>query len=326
MRLDLLVCFQHNYAMCCGVMIKSLLYNNQSTDICVHAIIDPDVTDLDISNIQTVAEGHKKKCEFKFYRVDNSIISELPQSSNERFDRSVYYRLFASSILADDIEKVLYLDCDIIVTGSVERLWNYDLNKAIAGVVNQTQDFSIFNRLGYPSEKGYMNSGVLLINLKYWRDYHIESQVREYIWSNPTIIYNPDQDTINAVLCDNHIDLPLIYNVQSGFLYKKEYLKFNYWGVKVQLDEAINNPVVIHYTGWDKPWMKTCFHPYKDLFTKYKTMTIWNNCKSTRFPFGYIFKNQIKRLLSFVGIIDYTELRYMYKEFRNNEDLRNRNA
>lgn len=319
MKIDILVCFQHNFVMPCGVMIKSLLYNNQDSEICIHAIIDPDVTDLDIRNIQTVAEDYNNECVVKFYKIDDDIIDILPPSSNKRFDRSVYYRLFAPSILPDDIEKVLYLDCDIIVMGSLEPLWDLNFTNAIAAVMNQTQDVSTLNRLGLTAETDYYNSGVLLISLKYWRTFHVEEQMINYIGTHSSCILNPDQDTINVVLRGNIVKLPIKYNLQSGFLYKTDYLKIDYLRIKDELDEAIKKPVMIHYTGWDKPWMKKCYHPFKSNFIYFKNSTPWKSDEQIDYPFLYKIKKIIKQLLAVFSLsdfIDYGKL-YRYENFRN---------
>ena len=299
--------------MPCGVMIKSLLINNLNNDICIHALIDPDVTDLDMTNIQSVAEGYNN-CKFNFYKVGVDIIQHLPRSTNKRFDRSVYYRLFASSILNDDIDKVIYLDCDIIVLGSLEPIWNIKLYDAIAAIINQTQDVSIYNRLNLSTENDYYNSGVLLINLKYWRTYHVEEQIIEYIGTHSSCILNPDQDTINVVLRGNIVRLPLKYNLQSGFLYKTEFLKVNYNRIEEELNEAINKPVVIHYTGWDKPWMKNCYHPFKREFLHYKGCTLWRDAELSDFSIVYKIKQTVKQCLSAISLSNYVNYSELYRK------------
>ena len=214
--MDVLVCFQHNFVMACGVMLKSLL-DHCTIPLHLHAIIDPDVTEEDISKIKRVDRGYGERWFAHFYRFDDNIIRMLPQSKNKRFDRSVYFRLFAVSILPSNIDKVLYLDCDTLIVDDISPLFEIKLTGGIGAVLNQSQREEYFKRLQLPMEQGYFNSGVLLLNLKWWRLNDIETKFLRIIDENNILLKNPDQDILNIVFAQTRLLLPLRYNLQSTF-------------------------------------------------------------------------------------------------------------
>lgn len=112
-----------------------------------------------------------------------------------------YYRLFISDILPSDIDKVLWLDCDIIVAGDLKELWNEGISDSAVGVVPdfENNNVRVMNRLKYDAAYGYFNAGVLLINLKYWRRENIIPIFTNYISDHYENLYYHDQDVLNYV-------------------------------------------------------------------------------------------------------------------------------
>lgn len=308
--MDVLVCFQHNFVIPCGVMIKSLL-DHHPNGISIHAVTDPDVTSHDKERICSVVNEYEKSS-ITFYDVDPFILLQLPRAKNKRFDRSVFYRLFLTSILPSTVTKVLYLDSDTLVVGDLSHLFNLGLGVGIAAVLNQSQNSEYFQRLNITKSQYYFNSGVLLINLEWWRTHEIEKKIIGYIKENAAILKNPDQDVLNYFFTQSRIILPLKYNVQSAFFYKEKYIELDE-KMKDEVKKAIINPVIIHFTGWDKPWMRTCSHPYKDEFLRYKSQTIWALDALASFPLSYLVKTKIKVFLASMGICEYTAFSKLYK-------------
>lgn len=108
--------------------------------------------------------------------------------------------------------------------------------------------------------------GVLLINLKYWREHHVEEALREFYQKYPErIVYN-DQDLLNAVLYDKKVMVSLRWNVQ-GMFYKRKLVLGKHYEAE-HLDAALH-PYVVHYTSRHKPWHLYCVHPYKEECREY---------------------------------------------------------
>lgn len=277
MKMNILIGFEHNYLMPYGVMLQSLIENNQGTPIHVYAIIGNNVTAQDKEQLTSIVCQNKEN-KIEYFNFITKDISDFPIQTWTHFRESCYYRLFAPSVLPKDVEKILYLDGDMVVCHDLKELWKTDISKyAVAGVMNQTEDVMCYNRLHYPLRKRYINNGVLLINLDFWRKNHLEDRFVDVILNHPEMIVMADQDVLNHVVQDSKIMLPLKYNVQEKFYYKLDHMTFDYWERKEEIEEAIHTPWIIHYAGNIKPWMANCIHPLKGVFFEYRKNTIWRN-------------------------------------------------
>ena len=270
MKMHILACTDHRFVIPTGVMIRSVCVNNKNIDIVFHVIVDDSVSYKDKSKISKVLGFNHK---IHYYNVNVSSLNiKLPVVA-ERFPVSIYYRLLMTRFLPQSIDKILYMDADIIVRGRLDDLWKINLNgKAFGAVLNQSNANNYWERLNYDKNLGYINSGVLLVNLKYWREAHVTERFLKYIKDNSNVLIYPDQDVLNSVLKGERILLHERYNLQEAFLKKK----WNDMAVKnsKQMEEAIDNPCVVHYTGI-KPWQLGCNHPLKKLYYFYKEQTSW---------------------------------------------------
>lgn len=295
--MEILIGFEHNYVMPYGVMLQSLVCNNKQTKIHVHAIIGDNVTEEDKKALRNILGEQNQIC---FYKFDVKEITNFPIQTWTHFRESCYYRLYAASILPISIEKILYLDGDMIVRHNLEDLWKTDVSSfAVAGTMNQTEDVKWHNRLHYSVSKGYVNNGVLLINLKYWREHELEKSVSQFILKESERIIMADQDVLNYIIQDKKLMLPLKYNVQENFFYQLKYMTFDYWSRKKEVDFAIQDPWILHYTGQIKPWMAECLHPMKEEFFVYQRQTPWRDfplvVKKQKISIKTRLKNIVKR-------------------------------
>lgn len=128
---------------------------------------------------------------------------------------SAYARLFISEMLDKNIDKILYLDCDIIVNQSVYDLWNMDIKEYYIGAVQDAVNDNTKNSVGIESGQPYYNSGVLLINLKKWREDNISEKFLQFIEKHHGKVVHHDQGVINGVLKSKIYKLPLKYNVMT---------------------------------------------------------------------------------------------------------------
>lgn len=276
--MNIVACASDNYTMQCGVMFYSVCHNNLNEEICFYLIMDSQFSDKHKDDIrQTVSAFPNKRVEF--VQVTEEQIDSFLQFENPYYTRHVFYRLLMAVLLPRTVDKALYMDCDIIVRHSLNQLFEFDITNYAVGCVHDTQEGRIeqFNRLGYPYEKGYFNSGVLLANLDYWRKKNVTKRFSEFISINADKIVMPDQDVLNYVLQDEKIFLPFTYNLQSVMLWKKEYMyTFEYVKYEKELKYVREDPVILHLSG-ARPWIKGCDHPYKSEFFKYQSQTMWKD-------------------------------------------------
>lgn len=275
--MDIVVCTDHRFVMPTGVMMYSVCCNNPDVEVTVHVLIDETVTAKDKEDmIATISRFPKGKA--VFYEVDLSLLPAFPSLEKRpgAISKAAYYRLMLSEILPESIHKVLYMDGDLIVRGSLSPLWDTDITDcALAAATDGLSgDIEIFNRLRIPIEKGYFNSGVLLVNLDYWRQHAVINEFYDFIKNRAEDIALWDQDVLNYVFQDHKTSFPIKYNLTSGYLFKKPL--FDYWKHEKELSEALKNPVVVHFAG-EKPWSvyQRARHPFSSTWTFYQDQTMW---------------------------------------------------
>ena len=157
-------------------------------------------------------------------------------------------------------ERVLYLDTDTLIANSILPLFSLDMKGKAVGAVTQNYPYAkeSIKRLNYDENKGYFNSGVLLIDLKQWRENNLMKQSIDYCVKNIEHLRFVDQDALNVIFQDNKCELPLCYNIipanlNSDYYYTAEHLD--------EIKEAVYRPVIIHYAS-SAPWyMDEYQHP-----------------------------------------------------------------
>ena len=310
--IHILLCTDNNYTMPCGVTMLSISLNNISKDICFHIFIE-NVDEIDRKKLLDSLQSELHS--IQFYEVDSNILNNLPIST--RFRKSIYYRLLLDNILDKSIERILYLDSDIIVRDSIEALWNENIDEYVLGAVldQSCDDIRNFNRTKLPYLSDYFNSGVLLININKWRAFNIGKRCIKYISQNPESCLYPDQDALNVITSNSHKILPLCFNVQAFMFYRECEILARESYVK-DMVAASKFPIIIHYTNACKPWNTKCDHPMVAEFLKYKALTPWKNIPLKRTRGNRIIETAhwIQELLTKVGLSKPIEKYTLYRD------------
>lgn len=211
---------------------------------------------------------------------------------------SAYYRILIPDLLPQDIDKVIYLDCDLIIRGNLRGLWNQDLgdNYLLAvqdmGIETVSSKDGLLNYqdLGLSPNQKYFNSGVLLLNLPKWRSTNLAWRTIEYIETNRRFIRFHDQDGLNAVIAGDWGEMHPMWN-QTPDIYRN----WRNWEESVFSEEVYNvaryAPKIIHFASSEKPW-NTFIHPNRDLFYHYLDKTPW---AGWRFTWWQACKRRSKR-------------------------------
>lgn len=270
-----------NFVQHCCIMLVSLLSNNKNVSIYIltEGLSEDNKNILEMEVAQYGGNIH-------FLIVDSSVVERFPMPSVgglSHISRATYYRLLMSELLPTSIDKVIYLDCDIIINGSLKDLWNINIdNYAIAASKQVGYGFEA-ERLGYPIEYGYFNAGVNVVNLRYWREHNVKDVLLSYISAHSSHIKYHDQDTLNAVLYDKCLHIMPQWNLTSlayslfidsrGDSRKGEVVNA-YKAEKNNIKQFRKNPIVVHYVSKPKPWNKGCVHPLYGLYFKYARKTI----------------------------------------------------
>ena len=269
----------------CGIMLTSLFENNKHTKVNVYVLF----TKLRDSNKESLINiAHKYNSRIYFCLIDEKLLKDCILTNNSYISLATYYKLFFTIVLPKNIDKILYIDSDIIINKSLVDLYNTDIDNYALGAVDETlygdHTDDLF-RLSYDSQYRYFNAGVLLLNLKYWRNNNLAECFIKYAHNYPERIKYHDQDVLNAVLHDKWLALDYKWNVMS-FAYQKDF-----YATHANL-QFVSNPAIIHYTCTPKPWHIARRHLLKSIFVNYKIMTQWN--KSTFLFQGLSVKQAIR--------------------------------
>ena len=177
--MNILVSLDSNYIKQVKVMLTSLQIENQKEEFYVY-VLNSKLTSGDIENIKRCADINRTKI-FDI-KVPDSMFTNVPIT--DRYPREMYFRIFAAKLLPDNLDRILYLDPDLVIINSLNEFYNMDLKDMYyAGATHIGKPITKLNevRLNMPPECEYINSGVLLMNLKALRREQNEEEVTELL-------------------------------------------------------------------------------------------------------------------------------------------------
>lgn len=212
----------------------------------------------------------------KFYNVEKICAAEIEEIKklfvNELnrpiFSVGKFYRLLTPQLFDRDIEKIIYLDSDIIVNLDISELWKIQLeDKSIAAFpeiennINATESFPSCKD-GIVKPEDYFNSGVIVLNLKKIRQSEMDTIHKKIIFRANNPKYNWfDQEIFNYCFSKNYLKLSKRFNffVNLGRIHR----------------ELTTDNLIIHYVG--PSLQMDLLDPFNRLWFKYFKKTVWFN-------------------------------------------------
>lgn len=210
-------------------------------------------SDIDDAVIQALSRDFAGRVEIHSIRVPEALFEGFPESS--RYPKQIYYRLAAPLLLPQDLDRILYLDVDLVVINSLRELYEMDFeDNYYIGCTHTRELLTKINQARLKSEKAvsYINTGVLLFNLPVLREKIRLEDIRDYTNERKRALILPDQDILTALYGDKvKLADTLRYNLSDRIL--------NFYNAdpsheKRDLAWVRENGVVIHYCGKSKPW------------------------------------------------------------------------
>lgn len=262
-----------NYVQHLAVMLCSLLENTQKQSQIDINIIDGGILEENKAKLDNFIY-QKYHLNVNYLTIDARIYQDFPISYH--FTHTIYYRISIPLLFEHNVDKVLYLDSDIVIKDDVSKLWDIDLNNYFLAAVESPSFGDRYSDLNMPEDSKYFNSGVLLINLEMWRKHNITETTIKFIQNHQDKIIWWDQDSLNSVLCNRWLLLPLRWNQQAYFFEKDQYQKNSH---RPDFLEAVENPAIIHFSSFHKPWEYINKHPYKYEYFDYLKLTPWKDFK-----------------------------------------------
>lgn len=281
-KLHVVYASDDNFAEILGVSLISLLDNNKDMEEMNIYILDSGVSEDNRKKIESICEQYSRTLPIWIQATNISEALNMDVVT-DRGSLSQYARLFISSVMPQDLSRVLYLDCDIIVNQSLSELWNLDLKGNTIGALMDAFSKQYRANIDLAPMDVMFNSGVMLVDLDKWKEKDVEGQLKDFIIKKKGKIQQGDQGALNAVLSKetycfeprfNSVTIYYDFTYQEMMVYRKPPEFYS----EDEILEAVEHPVMIHFTTSflsRRPWIEGCEHRYVDVWLKYKNMTSW---------------------------------------------------
>ena len=249
------------YAPYAGCAITSIIENSSKKYNYKIYVLHDGLNKENISKLSRLqCEGFEiifKEMKEGFEKITDRVENRL---RCDYFTLTIYFRLFIADMFPE-YDKGIYIDSDVVVPGDISELYNHDLKDNLIAASTDNSIQGIPQLTKYVEEAigvnrlEYINSGVLLMNLKKMREIEFSSKFLNLLETYHFDSIAPDQDYINA-MCNKKI----------------LYLNEEWDAMPAEGKEELKNPKLIHYNLFQKPW---CYDnvQYEDVFWKYAKKT-----------------------------------------------------
>lgn len=261
-----------NYMQHCTAMVCSVLENNKGHQFVVHL--------LQAGLSQEARKTFEELCRrydamITFYDIDNSIFANFKY--REHLSVAAYYRILLPTLLPESVEKILYLDCDVVVMKDITELYDLELDGYGLAAI---RDCAIFNNhhrqlMGLELDDKIFCSGVMMINLKYWRENHCLESMMDYAERYGDQFYMEDQDLLNHEFRRHWFELPHKYGkTPLGIAVIDSNQK------SADIHDYVFAPSILHFSSHMKPWLDISI-PDSEHYWRYARLSGFPDIKKT---------------------------------------------
>ena len=292
-----------NYAPYCGVMLTSLLENNKQYNIDIY-ILASDISSINRRRFEILEDCYD--CSIVFLTPDKELLKNCPIKDGDHVSMATYYRIICDSLLPASVEKILYLDCDIIVNTDILELYHMDMGGSVVAACIDSYNTVHRQRLGL--EDRYFCAGVMLFDLYKFREGDFGQKCLDAINENPDKFLYHDQDAFNLVLNKHVAFISPKWNIMSAFLRRDKADMHMSETFKAEIEQTLlteSDKLIVHYEYLPKPWQKWVMmpHPFTKLWYHYRSLSPWPdapiNCKV---PLGFKFNVVLLRVMWRLGL------------------------
>ena len=210
-------------------------------------------SDLEESIQRAMERDFQERVTFHFLQVPEELFADFPETA--RYPRQIYYRLAAPLLLPRELDRILYLDVDVVVINSLRTFYEMDFESSYFVGCTHTREFlTKLNQARLQSDKAvaYINTGVLLMNLNVLRQVIRLEEISAYVREHEKALILPDQDILTALYGDKiKLADSLRYNLSDRVL---NFYNGSHPKEKRDVNWVRRNTAIIHYCGRNKPW------------------------------------------------------------------------
>jgi len=246
--MNLLFAINRDFANLLCTCLLSIVKNGGALDYEAYILH----SDLEEDDQNRIVSEFPDQVSFHFIRVDETAFEGFPESN--RYPKQIYYRLAAPLLLPDNLDRILYLDVDLVVINPLEEVYHMDFEGNFYIACSHVKSFlTKFNqiRLGVDGDVPYINTGVMLMNLESLRRELTLEQIRRTAEKMHTFML-PDQDLLTVMYGDRiKLTDTMRYNLSDRMI---SFYNADPRHEKLDLDWVRKNGVIIHYYGKNRPW------------------------------------------------------------------------
>lgn len=292
-NVNLVIVADEGFSLPAAVAIQSAV-ETLATDRQIHVyLIDSGISDLTFTKLANVL-WKVPQLQLTRVQVDLSSLADLPTKGH--LPTSVYVRLLLPKLLPH-LDRALYLDADVLVKQDLSQLWDKSLegvsclaspdshgpyiDHAVAlgeqagclRYVAAIRQIPNYRELGLRGDAPYFNSGVMLINLDWWRSHSVEATCRRVLADNRQHILWCDQYALNVVLYEKWAVLDPRWN-QGRIIYDYPDWQHSPF-TELAFYQLKKDPWIVHFTTAHKPWNFNTKHPFRDEWLQTVDRTSW---------------------------------------------------
>lgn len=286
--LEVLYQCDDNYATLTGVSMVSLLENNKDISEINVTLLDDNISEENIARLKKAVEGYGRKLTIVETQQIKQKLIDL-QVTPYKGTYTTYYKLVEIGAIETAADRILYLDGDTLINGSLKPLLDIDMGENIMAaaydcVLNEYKEI-----LGLLADDPYYNCGVMLINKEQWKKQNCESAILNHFINTRSQYFIVDQDVLNILFRDKVKLMNATYNFNAGFYiygiepsYRIYNLNENYYFSKSDMANILSEgPIINHCMGGftGRPWEADNIHPQNDLYNRYLAISPWSEEK-----------------------------------------------
>jgi lipopolysaccharide biosynthesis glycosyltransferase len=260
-KLNIVFVTDDNYFKHMFIAIESIINNTKKTNCLTFYILDLGISLLN-KNLLHDKYNNYSNVNLEFLNVDSSEL--IKYKIKTHVSTAAYSKIYICDLIK--VDKIIYLDSDLIFNDDILNLWNeFDNEVSIKAVWNPFYNYD--NKyLGVADNCRTFNSGVMLLNLDLMRKNGSSKELENYLnkYHDKTKLH--DQAAFNAIFKDDWSELDEKWNYQVSMIQNSH--------IRLGIDKKTyfnlyNNPSIIHFTTNSKPWQFRNNHPYKKLYLKF---------------------------------------------------------
>ncbi|MCR5560009.1 MAG: glycosyltransferase family 8 protein [Schwartzia sp.] len=281
-KINIVFASDDHYAQHAAVAMASVLEHAKYPEQIEFFLLSDRISEMCSDKLRVTAANWKSK--ISIIPVNGESFTDLYVSA--QLSRAAYMRLAVTEFLPESVDKIIYLDCDLLVRKDIAELWEFPMNgSAIAAVPDCGIMTSWKSRkqkhecIGLEESEQYFNSGVLVIDLSQWRAKGYSKQLLELVRENS--YPHHDQDALNVFFHHRWTPLPLEWNVIPPVWFMFIKVLFSEWRSKAAA--AQQNPAILHYAGGYKPWEYEIHKGFNDEYYAILKKTAFSDAKMPQF-------------------------------------------